>query len=187
MNDYADWYNKIYKNRPEYNGADKAKLNIIKNSVKNKDVKSLSILDVGCGRGHYLRLFREMGFKSILGIDPSRECATKYLKDVPHIVSDFSSFAKNIPTNQYDIVFCTDVLEHIKPEEVDDFIKELTRLAPYSILGIANHPDVQEGIELHLIQEPWDWWERKLLTKYSTVKFLNRLHGNKFFFAEAWT
>lgn len=184
MNDYADWYNKIYKNRPTYNNADKAKLDIIKNLLKNKNVESLSILDVGCGRGHYLRLFREMGFKSILGIDPSQECATRYLTDVPHIVSDFYSFAKNIPTNQYNVVFCTDVLEHIKPEDIDEFIKELTRLAPYSVLGIANHSDIQEGIQLHLIQEPWSWWEKKLRNIYNEVNYLESLHSNKFFFCE---
>lgn len=180
MSDYAIWYNTIYKNRPMYNQPDKAKLDIVRELIGSKPVGK--VLDVGCGRGHYLKQFVDMGFES-LGIEPSIECSTRYLKGLPHAVVDFLSFEDD---NKYDIVFCADVLEHIKSEEIDPFIQKLSEKGDYAIIGIANHPDIQEGIELHLIQEPWPWWENKLKNYYSKLSFLCSLHNNKFFFVQVW-
>ena len=184
MSDYAEWYDIIYSKRPKYNPIDKQKLDIVKQALSKIDKRS-TLLDVGCGRGHFLKQFIDMGITSF-GIEPSKECSIRYLNNLPHEVTDFESYAEKLPEDLYDIVFCTDVLEHIKPEDLDSFLFHLSRTAPYSLLGIANHSDVQEGMELHLIQKPWEWWEKELLKHYTTVEFRISLHDNKFFFVDAW-
>ena len=56
MSDYATWYDTIYKNRPRYNNSDKAKLDLVRGYFSSLP-KGSKVLGVGCGRGHYLKLF----------------------------------------------------------------------------------------------------------------------------------
>ena len=74
------------------------------------DVKNKSILDVGCGEGYLLKLFKNKG-SSVFGIDPSpfaKKAAEKYKIKVFNIFYD-----KNFK-NKYDIVIHHNVLEHVE-------------------------------------------------------------------------
>lgn len=183
MSDYANWYNKIYKNRANYNPKDNKKLDIVKNLVSSLPKGSL-VLDVGCGRGHFLKQFIDLGYHAF-GIEPSTECSIRYLGNLPHEIIDFNTYVEENTEDYYNLVFCTDVLEHIKPEDLDTFIKNLSLKGSKAILGIANHSDIQEGIELHLIQEPWLWWKKELEKHFKRVNFICSLHNERFFFCEA--
>lgn len=73
-----------------------------------------------------------------------------------------------------DFVVCSDVLEHIEPEHLDavlDHIKGLTRKLAYFVIhtgpAIKTLPD---GRNTHLTQEPWAWWEAKLLPRFKVQK-----------------
>ena len=172
-------YNLIYLKEPDYNLKDPQKLSIIFSIIETLD-RNIEILDVGCGRGSYLSLLKSLGFNRILGIEISSVCAEKYLQEFPHIVSDFISFAKDTPDKKYDLLLCMDVLEHIEPSEVDIFIDHINRISKHSILGIANHSDVHQKVQLHLIEKPWHWWKEKLI-KFNLIA---QLHEGKFFMCE---
>jgi len=58
----------------------------------------------------------------------------------------------------YDLVTCLDVMEHLQKECVDDVLSFFCRISKYCILTIANHSDVKNGVELHLIQEDLTYW-----------------------------
>lgn len=65
-----------------------------------------------------------------------------------------------------DIVVCTDVLEHIEPECLDNVLYDLWRLTKKTaFLTISCSPakkELPDGRNAHLIQEPVQWWLVKL-------------------------
>ena len=65
-----------------------------------------------------------------------------------------------------DIVVCTDVLEHIEPECLDDVIEHLHGLTKMALfLNVATRPakkELPDGRNAHLIIETFDWWYERL-------------------------
>jgi chemotaxis methyl-accepting protein methylase len=70
---------------------------------------------------------------------------------------------------QFDILTCTDVLEHLDKSFIEDVLRLYSSLSTYSILAIANHSDIIDGVELHTIQENDTWWENYILKYFSIV------------------
>lgn len=69
-----------------------------------------------------------------------------------------------------DIVVCTDVLEHIEPEcleNVLDDLKKLTKKAAYVVIATkAAEKTYSDGQNCHLIVEDIDWWLPKLKKRF---------------------
>lgn len=74
-----------------------------------------SHLDVGCGRGHLLRLTKEKGCK-VLGVEPFEG---KTFKDIPTVRTIEEVKGK------FDTVSCIDVLEHVS--DPNKLVKELIK------------------------------------------------------------
>lgn len=65
-----------------------------------------------------------------------------------------------------DLVVCTDVLEHIEPEKlayVLDDLKRVTQKIGYFVIHLgAAQKTYADGRNAHLIQQPPEWWNKKL-------------------------
>lgn len=65
-----------------------------------------------------------------------------------------------------DLVTCTDVLEHIEPEKLQDVLEHIHRLsrrASYLTISTqASHKILRDGRNAHLIVEPPAWWLAKI-------------------------
>ncbi len=145
-------YSRIYAEKDDYNCFADWKIEIIRNWLKQNNFKK--IVDIGCGSGNYIKELKEF---PITGVEPSSFIANKD-KNIIH--ADIMSLK-----GKWDAFYCMDVLEHIPPEEVEQNVDKLTKIAKHGIVGVANHPDSWEGVELHLVQEPLEWWQ-ELLSKY---------------------
>lgn len=77
-----------------------------------------TVLDVGCGRGYALAALREMGIRSVEGIDTSQEqvawAASQRLPAT--LVADPRHYLRQRPAS-YDAVLLMDVIEHVPPAE----------------------------------------------------------------------
>lgn len=65
-----------------------------------------------------------------------------------------------------DYGFCTDVMEHIPPEDVDKAIKNIMSCVPkcfFQICLLHEHFGALIGQTLHLSVYPADWWENKFI------------------------
>ena len=102
-----------------------------------------------------------------------------------------STLAKNLPflIRQYDpaipkynelpepaeIVVCTDVLEHIEPDCIDNVLAHLQKLTKQAgYFTIATRPakkTLADGRNAHLIVEPAIWWLNKLAPLFTIVNF----------------
>jgi len=173
-------YDKIYLQDNTYNASYDYKQDVIETEFL-KFPKTSKIFDVGCGKGHYIRHLKKLGFNDVLGLEFSKVCSERFLIDINHVNEDFLEYSNNINDNQYDICLCMDVLEHIDPSSIDLMINELKRIAKTAIIGIANHSDIILGEELHLIQNPATWWETELSNRYSSVVKLIETSDGRFF------
>lgn len=105
--------------------------------------KFKSILDVGCGMGHVIRNLLKFGYK-VKGVDVSKDAIKYYMPDLAKkdIVLQTSIEKMPFKNNQFDVVFCSDVMEHIPKFDIKDSVKELVRVAKrYLVLTInLDHP-----------------------------------------------
>lgn len=126
-------------------------------------VKGKKLLDAGCGVGHFMRAFQELGAE-VYGCDVSDFCA--------EIVSQrhFGKFyhtrledMRGVPTNFFDIVYCGDVLEHIPPELTEiTFLRLIEVTKPGGIIYIAIDTTSyeHEGLQdiSHINMKTWGSW-----------------------------
>ncbi len=88
--------------------------------------KSATILDVGCGAGHLLRLLQNMGFTDLTGteISPERlQIASSHSTGIRYIASDTLNI---FPDNSIDVITATGVIEHL--EHPKTFYKDCARV-----------------------------------------------------------
>ena len=110
---------------------------IIKKHISN----DMKIIDVGCGTGRTLELFRKKGLYNSIGIDSSTNsikiCQSKGFKinkDV-FIIDVLKNDYKN---GEFDIVFSEGLLEHF--EDFSYIVKEFCRISKkYVIIMQPNH------------------------------------------------
>ncbi len=159
-------YDKIYASDKSYNASIDYKLEIVLEWVKKNNFNNL--LDVGCGRGHYLKLLDKNGIK-VTGLEPSKYIADT-LKHYDIINDDILGLAKK--GKQWEALYCMDVMEHIEPLEIEETIRALASLSSHALIGIANHSDVWQGVELHLIRQGPSWWESLLSRHYHSINSL---------------
>ncbi len=112
---------------------------------------SRDILDYGCGQR---TLERDLGF-AIRNYDP---CIS----------------GLDAAPDPADLVVCTDVLEHIEPECLDEVLDDLQRLTRNAgFFVIATRPaekTLPDGRNAHLIQEPLGWWMPKLTARFEVTQ-----------------
>jgi len=75
----------------------------------------------------------------------------------------------------HDFVVCTDVLEHIEPECLDDVLDHLANLTKKLIfLAVATRPAVKflpDGRNAHLIQENPAFWMQKIFCRFDVQSY----------------
>ena len=115
-----------------------------------------SVLDVGCGTGHYLQLFKYLGANNVMGIDGIAESHTILNKNeyISMDLSDNFNLNKN-----FDLVLCLEILEHLSYDSSLRTIKNLTDHATKRIVFSAAEPD-QPGIG-HINCQPIEFWIEK--------------------------
>ena len=117
-----------------------------------------SVIDVGCGLGTFLKVFKENGVEKILGIDGSW-CK----KDLLFENIDPSEFLEHEMENRikvndiFDLVICLEVAEHISPERAETFVEDLTKMGN-TILFSAAIPF--QGGDHHLNEQWITYWEK---------------------------
>ena len=145
----------------------------IKNIIKKTNAKS--ILDYGSGKGvQYTKIpviIKDTGKKynsipEYWGIDK--------LKCYDPCYAPFNK----LPSETFDGVICTDVLEHCPEEDIDWIIKGLFSFATrFVYANIACYPakkTLPNGENAHCTIQPIQWWEHKIIQiskKYPDIIF----------------
>lgn len=125
-----------------------------------------SVVDVGCARGEWLSVYRELGVEDVVGVDGD------YV-DVDHLLIDRQSFhaqdlAQGVALERtFDLASSLEVAEHLPAEAADRFVASLVKLAPVVLFSAAIPFQGGTG---H-VNEQWQsyWAERFALHDYHPV------------------
>ena len=111
-----------------------------------------NILDYGCGKG---LLKRGIGSK-VNEYDPALGKNDKF---------------------PCDMVVCTDVMEHIEPEFLEDVLNDIEQLTKkVAFITVSTVPAkkfLSDGRNAHLIVEPPEWWLPKFMCRWKLNKFVD--------------
>jgi len=95
-----------------------------------------SVVDVGCGVGTWLAVFRELGVTDAVGIDG--ECVDRALLEIPQEqFRELDLLAPFSLDRTFDLAISLEVAEHLPPEAADGFVESITRLAPVVLFSAA--------------------------------------------------
>lgn len=140
--EYRELNKKLHQNNAGWGSSARLRVGGVQKLAAEQNVKT--ILDYGCGKGL-------MKIQSGLEMD-------EYDPAIP---------GKDIvPDKKYDMVVCTDVMEHVEPECVDSVLNEINGLfdqCAYFIIYLV--PAVHllpDGSNCHRTIEPAEWWLAKL-------------------------
>lgn len=117
---------------------------------------SHSVVDVGCGTGRGGRKIHELTGCRVELIDFAENCLDDDI-DLPFAIADLKH---PIPTAAH-FAYCTDVMEHIPPENVEAVLNNILGCAPKAFFQISLVPDdmgSEIGHPLHLTVRPYEWW-----------------------------
>lgn len=126
-------------------------------------------LDVGCGIGYGIEETRKQG-KNVYGCDISN--LTNYWKKLGIDKYCEVAPAHKMPyrSGRFDLVVCSDVLEHVPEKLVDDTLAELYRVgnACY-FFHICSREEISKNnlreqgiVQLHITIKPDEWWKEKI-------------------------
>jgi len=116
-----------------------------------------SVVDVGCGRGGWLRAFTELGVHDICGIDGD------YVDRKNLLIPESSFVAENLTKRfdiwkSYDLAMCLEVAEHLPGSAGARLVHTLTQAAPLVLFSAA----VPGQGGSHHINEQWPSYWRSL-------------------------
>jgi SAM-dependent methyltransferase len=113
-----------------------------------------SVIDVGCGLGAWLAVFREKGIEDVLGVDG--EYVDTVQLGIPRdrfLVHDLS--APLTMSRSFDMVLSLEVAEHLPEESAGVFIGSLVNLAPVVVFSAA----IPHQGGTHHVNERWpEYW-----------------------------
>lgn len=141
-------------------GSLKKHISYIKDVIKKNNIKT--ILDYGCGKAtcHKNKSTKVWNYDELFLYDP---CVLEYNK-------------KPID-KKFDLVICTDVLEHIPESDIDNILKELisysNKLLFLSISTREADKKFFDNENVHLTIKNKDWWLDKLnKNKENNIKII---------------
>lgn len=134
--------------------------------------KNHAALDVGCGRGELVLALSDLGVEKVVGIDLSEDsialskttCAKK-IESGQVTLAVMSCTKLEFPDDQFDVIFMTDVVEHLNDQNLKMAISEARRvLKPGGQLIIHTLPTVnyktfgQYIIKIYFNLKGIEWW-----------------------------
>lgn len=102
--------------------------------------QSMSFLDIGSGKGYFLKYLKEMGFTNLTGIDSNEG----FLRDNVFGNISLGSFENNsFSDNAFDIVFCCHTLHHLNQKYPVYALQEMFRISRrYIVIVEINNTNI---------------------------------------------
>lgn len=120
-----------------------------------------------------------LGVKELLDYGAGRQTLREALPQ--YVVHSYDPCIEHLSgePEPHDMVVCTDVMEHIEEDRVDnvlDHIKELTRkVVFFQISTRLARKTLPNGENAHICVHPKEWWLNKLMTRWSVDSFTNNM------------
>jgi SAM-dependent methyltransferase len=122
-----------------------------------RTLKVRSVLDVGCGEGHCIAYFRQLGC-DVLGVDGSVQARENSLVKDRHVLHDFNK-EPFIPAHTYDLVWSCEFVEHVEEKFSGNFLRTFATAGRYVMMTFAEAG--QTGWH-HVNCQPAEYWIEKV-------------------------
>jgi SAM-dependent methyltransferase len=120
-----------------------------------------SVIDIGCGLGNWLNVFKQFGCSKVLGVDGSNVDRSKLvINDNEFVVHDLTQ--PLTLSKKFDLCVCLEVAEHLPESCSDALIQSLISCAD-TILFSAALP--LQGGQNHINEQPFSYWINKFNSK----------------------
>lgn len=118
--------------------------------------KPQSVIDFGCGRGAWLKAFREAGARTLVGLDGGWNSQEKMLdQEITFVQKDLN---KAIELDcRYDLAISLEVAEHLQEDSAETFVKGIVMASDVVIFGAAY---IGQGGVDHINEQTPTYWER---------------------------
>lgn len=128
-----------------------------------KLINPKSVIDIGCGLGTFLKVFKDSGVNNILGIDGPWCDLEALFQNIDESEFQCKEMESSLGIKEkFDLAVCLEVAEHLSPARADSFINELTNISDV-ILFSAAIP--KQGGDHHF-NEQWLTYWKDLFEKY---------------------
>lgn len=115
-----------------------------------------NVLDIGCGRGELLSLFKDAGI-SAQGIDLDGESvALCRARGLEAEVADLFTYLPSQPDNTFDGIIASQVIEHLPPESIPEMVRlAAAKLKPGGLLALETpNPECLAIFATHFYLDP---------------------------------
>jgi SAM-dependent methyltransferase len=130
-----------------------------------------SVLDVGCGQGAWLAIWKELGVPEIVGIDGSYVDATRLLIPTDAFVPHDLCLSFDLG-RRFSIVQSLEVAEHLPESSAGTFIQSLVRHGDIVLFSAA--PKGQGG-DHHVNEQEYEYWRGHFSQHgYRAIDFVRR-------------
>lgn len=153
----VELHSKLHEQDTKFNGFSIAiHLPEIHDIIKNSNIET--ILDYGCGKA---KGWMRGKYAHVIGIKPGNL----------HLYDPCVPMYETYPDQQFDMVTCTDVMEHIPEDGVPTVLTNIFTLAKKAaFISIATRPArkmLTSELNAHLTVRPPEWWMEQINT-YNT-------------------
>lgn len=155
--EYADLNRQLHEDCDHYGTSGQRWGDLVARICKHLEIKA--ILDYGCGQETLKKLVRSSDPTiKVTGYDPAVE-------------------GKETPPEPHRLVVCTDVLEHVEPDLLQNVLKNLYGLTlQVGFFVIATRPAIKtlaDGRNAHLIIQPMEWWIPNISQHWRIMDLIN--------------
>lgn len=156
-----------------------------------------TVIDFGCGTGRASLLMAlpppAGGSLNVTMLDFADNCLDEDIRDMLEFQKDSLRFFQADLTKPIEhkatYGFCTDVMEHIPPEDVDKVLNNILMAVPHVFFSISTEEDncgKLIGYPLHLTVKPYEWWLEQFRKRECVVHWSAEYSGECAFYVSAW-
>ena len=152
-----------------------------------------TVIDFGAGTGRGALMITLLGGCKVHMLDFAENCLDEDLKNALYTQAHVLKFSKHDLRTPVPFIaeygFCTDVMEHIPPQDVDAVLHHILKAARNVFFQISTQPDhfgQEIGEHLHLTVQPYEWWLAKMKEQEAVVQWSSDGNGICGFYVTAW-
>jgi SAM-dependent methyltransferase len=127
-----------------------------------------TVVDVGCGRGTWLKAFKEKGASRLVGYDGTWNTQENMVdQSITFYGVDLNNPITVSDSDRFDLAMSLEVAEHLALSSAKNFIQSLTNLSNVVLFGAAYTQ--QEGTN-HINEQPHTYWA-KIFSDFDYVPY----------------
>ncbi len=135
-----------------------------------------SVVDVGCGIGTFLKVFKDCGVADVTGVDGKWVDRKKLMIGQKEFVEKDLELPIGLDRT-FDLVLCLEVAEHLAEKSADTIVESLTGLGKTIVFSAATD---KQGGQNHINEQSFPYWKAKFEARgYQVIDFFRPLFWNE--------